>query len=960
MISITAFTINRRPILEESAQANFDVERSPIFGFARYEIILTTDIPFPGAIPNITLSCKPAFFLTPAGGSGSTNNRGFDFNIPAATLPLTVFNAAWAGNQREQNWSSKLTVKTFGGFYILEVVVEAQNTCDLKAYISQTFLSNNIGRALRNTNGAATDLTNATGSAYNTPARAGFDFYLTEITNPVSAPVNQFVPLDLQNFWYDNIAQAITVNGTFQTNLYTRQPNAIEVEYTQAQFTAAGFAFENPVAFLIRTNGVSNATTSDYAQGYDVSAKKIFNPNPVAYPGLSSQYWDFYDQNDKIKLTGGTNWIGAGVTRTFQFEIDETLLTVGERYRLIFLYQFYHAGTNKTYHYTVITDELRVVDTLPDAIPTPTPQIDIYFNSYATQGLTLSPKQRVVNRLFFDGAPYNAVRGAGQFAARIKKLSVRLYSVEITGAATLEHTYTQVQIIRNAANVFIPSAGLEASVDTVNQTIDIAYSHRLRYEQTLVNLYSRRLLPLPVQLLPSPSSNMDMSGRTVYVEFILELINPDIPTDVDQYTYTEVLEVTGYDTTVITFDIQDALGNPIKQLCTSDPTICVQSVGGGVEPAIALLDKEVFSIGNIKEFDGGVSGALPPLTQLQQSPIVTSPANFVANIHKACMDALLLQVGKQYQYCVVTRKDTPFPCYAPFNQSDPDYLALLGRMAAAAPTNLPTAMRQQIIAGTINALKTAGLWNKIDCLWLPACHDSNVALLNWKQNAFNLVPYNGIQATFITDRGFDSPHYQSPRKFFDTQFKPATDGVAYTAAGSHFSVISGNNYEPLGYFVGGNPQAHFLLIQNDGNTVLLIDGGIFSAEALLITSQASSQTTVSRDGNDFYAYNNGDLQLPTGTQASVSLATGCIILHGYNVVPSTCNPANATNEINSEDCSSPEVDGDRFIPFTSLGGYLIDAEVKSLHCIVRCYLEAIGFEYTLSCLLNHWNDPTYC
>jgi len=49
-------------------------------------------------------------------------------------------------------------------------------------------------------------------------------------------------------------------------------------------------------------------------------------------------------------------------------------------------------------------------------------------------------------------------------------------------------------------------------------------------------------------------------------------------------------------------------------------------------------------------------------------------------------------------------------------------------------------------------LKTAGVWAKMDALYILAAHDSQAACRNWIANSYNLTPNNS--PTFTTDRGY--------------------------------------------------------------------------------------------------------------------------------------------------------------------------------------------------------------
>ena len=78
---------------------------------------------------------------------------------------------------------------------------------------------------------------------------------------------------------------------------------------------------------------------------------------------------------------------------------------------------------------------------------------------------------------------------------------------------------------------------------------------------------------------------------------------------------------------------------------------------------------------------------------------------------------------------------------------DASAAALIARM-----TSTPSAARQTLITALVAALKTAGVWTKLDVLYVLAAHDAQAARLNWKADAYNLTAVNS--PIFTTDRGY--------------------------------------------------------------------------------------------------------------------------------------------------------------------------------------------------------------
>jgi hypothetical protein len=92
----------------------------------------------------------------------------------------------------------------------------------------------------------------------------------------------------------------------------------------------------------------------------------------------------------------------------------------------------------------------------------------------------------------------------------------------------------------------------------------------------------------------------------------------------------------------------------------------------------------------------------------------------------------------------------------------------------AAMSSAPDDTRKGAIDTCIGAIKTAGVWTKLDCLWLWAGHDSQAGLLDWKR----LSDATAVNSpTFTTDRGFTGDGSTS---YINTNFTLSTDGVNYT------------------------------------------------------------------------------------------------------------------------------------------------------------------------------------
>jgi hypothetical protein len=87
----------------------------------------------------------------------------------------------------------------------------------------------------------------------------------------------------------------------------------------------------------------------------------------------------------------------------------------------------------------------------------------------------------------------------------------------------------------------------------------------------------------------------------------------------------------------------------------------------------------------------------------------------------------------------------------------------------AAFTTPPTPARQTLIQNAVASLMTAGVWDKLDALYMFAAADAQAAKVNWK----NPGTYNASEVlapTFTADQGFTG----ASTKYLDSGFNPTT------------------------------------------------------------------------------------------------------------------------------------------------------------------------------------------
>lgn len=94
----------------------------------------------------------------------------------------------------------------------------------------------------------------------------------------------------------------------------------------------------------------------------------------------------------------------------------------------------------------------------------------------------------------------------------------------------------------------------------------------------------------------------------------------------------------------------------------------------------------------------------------------------------------------------------------------------------AAFTTPPSTARKALIDACVVSLKTAGVWSKLDALYMFAAADSQAALINWKNpGTYNATAVNS--PTFTADHGFTG----ASTKYIDSNFNASTAvGSLYT------------------------------------------------------------------------------------------------------------------------------------------------------------------------------------
>lgn len=189
----------------------------------------------------------------------------------------------------------------------------------------------------------------------------------------------------------------------------------------------------------------------------------------------------------------------------------------------------------------------------------------------------------------------------------------------------------------------------------------------------------------------------------------------------------------------------------------------------------------------------------------------------------------------------------------------------------------PTTARRTLYNNLIVDIKNAGVWDKLDALYIFAAHDSQAARLNIKNPGTYDLTVGGGSPTFTTDAYYS---FNGSTDWFDTNFNPATAGGNYSqnsASLGIWSATGGTRTNAMGYQVNTSEGGTFLSPHTSG------DRFQFIINQISISNVGSSGTpwtnstglfSANRSGaSATQAYWNGSAQsvASNGNQTSIAI-----------------------------------------------------------------------------------------
>lgn len=239
--------------------------------------------------------------------------------------------------------------------------------------------------------------------------------------------------------------------------------------------------------------------------------------------------------------------------------------------------------------------------------------------------------------------------------------------------------------------------------------------------------------------------------------------------------------------------------------------------------------------------------------------------------------------------------------------------ALVARM-----TSTPNCARQNVINNLIVSLKTAGVWAKLDALYLFAAHDSQAALLNWTSASYNATLTNS--PTFATDRGFTG---NGSNAYITTNFNPTTAvSPKFIQNSAHISTWSRTAGTSSAYDFGGDnasSRVRGLIRSASNNSSYQLNSFTLSSTTGGIVTDGTGQFLINRDTSTNQTwYRNGSSVASATAGATSVLSETFVFLR------------------NASSYSSRE------LAFGSIGSSLTSTEITDFYTALQTYMTAVG------------------
>lgn len=267
----------------------------------------------------------------------------------------------------------------------------------------------------------------------------------------------------------------------------------------------------------------------------------------------------------------------------------------------------------------------------------------------------------------------------------------------------------------------------------------------------------------------------------------------------------------------------------------------------------------------------------------------------------------------------------------------PDTFGLLEpetRLMLSSLLTEPSKSHTQLIDDTIYQLKQAGIWSKLDCLYLLAAPSTDVAAVNWvNPGQYNLKEVNS--PTFTANQGYSGRVDAVTPPYLQTGFNPVAlegtdddgNGVVDEPWAAQFRVDNNAMFvwatyvEDISAYIIGTRAHAISPFSASYSTRVYARNGVESGVYVSGVTRASGLYGMSRDNSaDFDMYVNG------ANVGTVAQASGVMYSESIQILK---------RAVNSETCNG------NIIRFAGLGAALSDAEYSDLYRIIASYMSRI-------------------
>jgi len=212
---------------------------------------------------------------------------------------------------------------------------------------------------------------------------------------------------------------------------------------------------------------------------------------------------------------------------------------------------------------------------------------------------------------------------------------------------------------------------------------------------------------------------------------------------------------------------------------------------------------------------------------------------------------------------------------------DASYKAILDR-ATALGYALPSVDQQAKQNSFLVSLKTIGVWNKLDVLYVFAQNGgADFGTLNWKNpNANQSTLINS--PTFVSNQGFTG---NGTSNWIDTNYNPSTQGVNYTLNNAS------RYFFPHAFGTGrfdGNTIGNNSIFLGVSGSQRINSGSNLAAPVITFNSTINPKSIHRTSSTAVTVYNGTIAQLVAQTSVSIANSNQFILLSSTNYSTNTC------------------------------------------------------------------------